>query len=78
MVEMTDSKSLKALDVINSSGFWMTWGTLGCELKGLNAMNNFGLQLIRMTLGCELRASDAIDNPTLGSLACKGINKIYT
>ena len=52
--------------------------TLDHQLNALDAMNNFGLQLIRMTLGCELRAFDAIDNPTLSSLASKGINKIYT
>ena len=29
-----------ALDVMNSSGLWMTKTTLGRELKALNAMNN--------------------------------------
>ena len=46
MMRMILSHEPNALDVMNSSGFWMTSTTSGCELKALNAMNNLGLWLI--------------------------------
>ena len=33
-------RELKALDVMNNSGLWMTRATPGDELKALDAINN--------------------------------------
>ena len=49
MMRMILSHEPNALDVMNSSGLWMTSTTSGCELKALNAMNNLGLWIILMT-----------------------------
>ena len=43
---MTLSLELKAIDVMNNSGLWMTGVTLGRELKAMDAMNNSGLWMI--------------------------------
>ena len=75
---------LKPLDAMNYSGLWRIWLTLGFDDKALDFMNSLGLSLTWTTLGRELNVLDAMKNsrlcdiPTLGSLACKGINKIYT
>ena len=42
---MTLGHELKALDVKNNLGLWITWATLGRELMALNLMNNVGLWL---------------------------------
>ena len=49
MMRMILSHEPNALDVMNSSGLWMTSTTSGCELKAVNAMNNLGLWIILMT-----------------------------
>ena len=53
------------MDDVNKSG--------SHELRPLDSTNNIGLRMIQMILSHE-----PIDDPTLGSLACKGIKKIYT
>ena len=45
---MTKGCELRALDVMNNSGLWMTGTTPGHELKALDAMNNSRLWLICM------------------------------
>ena len=56
------SHELNVKNTMKSSGLWMTWATLGCELKALNAINNYGLRLTWMTLGRELKAHDTMNN----------------
>ena len=42
---MTLSRELRALDVMNNSGLWLTLTTPGIEMKDLNVMNNLGLSM---------------------------------
>ena len=43
---MTPGYELRALDVMNNLGLWMTYTTLGYELKALDVMNNLELWYI--------------------------------
>ena len=57
---MTPSRELKALDVMNNSGLWMTWTTLGYELKPLDAMNRDVVDM--KTSGLKLSALKVMNN----------------
>ena len=64
VVDMKDSRTWAqaSLDAMHSSGFSMSWKTLGYQLRALNAMHNIGLLMSWKPLGQQLRDLDAMHN----------------